>query len=317
MSNNIVHVAVGVIIQHDQVLICWRDASLHQGNRYEFPGGKVEQGETPTQALKRELKEELNIDVRHIVRAQQLNFNYPEKTVCLYVFKVTAFEGQPVGQQQQEVIWVAKDQLANYRFPDANAPILGMLKLPEHYVITQPLAEQQSIQHWLDWHIEHVPRQSWLYMREKTMSAEVYKNAIRDLKRARADLHLVADYSHFNQLSDELEILDGMHLSERNLMQLRQPLNITPHVVCFAACHNEAAIKKANRANVDAVLLSPLHATLSHPQQSALGWQKWQAFSELSQVPVFALGGVAPADLKQVQKAGGFGVAGIRAFLNA
>ena len=317
LNRKILHVAVGVIIQHDQVLICWRDASLHQGNRYEFPGGKLELGESPFDALKRELKEELNIDVQHMIRAQQLYFSYPEKTVCLHIFKVTEFTGQPIGQQQQAVLWVHKNQLANYRFPDANAPILRMLKLPEQYVITQPLAQSQSTAHWLDWHVKHVPFKSWLYVREKTMSTEAYKDIIRSLSCARADLHLVADFSHIDKLSDQLDQLLGVHLSQQRLMQLDQPLKIPPHLLSFAACHDQAAIAHANLLNVDAILVSPLHPTLSHPQQLGLGWKKWQALSEQSHVPVFALGGVAPADLKQVQKVGGFGVAGIRAFLTA
>ena len=65
------------------------------------------------------------------------------------------------------------------------------------------------------------------------------------------------------------------------------------------------------------MLISPLHSTLSHPEQSGLGWQAWQQLSEHSQLPVYALGGVTPADLVDVQHAGGFGVAGIRAFYNS
>ena len=149
------------------------------------------------------------------------------------------------------------------------------------------------------------------------MSTEAYKNIIRSLSCARADLHLVADFSHIDKLSDQLEALHGVHLSEKHLMQLDKPLKISPHLLSFAACHDQAAIAQANILNVDAILVSPLHATCSHPQQLALGWKKWQALSEQSHVPVFALGGVAPADLTQVQKAGGFGVAGIRAFLSA
>ena len=315
MERKIIHVAVGVIIRDHQVLICWRDAKLHQGNRYEFPGGKLEQGESATQALKRELKEELDIEVQQVVSAQRLYFTYPEKTVCLHIFKVTHFTGQPKGQQQQAILWVPQDQLVNYRFPDANAPILRMLKLPEQYAITQPLADSQQLEHWLNWHIKHVPPQSWLYVREKTIDGQDYQHVISELIRARADLHLVVDFNHIRQLTDQLDQLHGVHLSEGNLLSLNQPINCAPHLLLFAACHDQAAIDKANMLTVDAVLISPLHATLSHPQQAALGWQKWQHLSEKSHVPVFALGGVAPNDLKQVQDAGGFGVAGIRAFL--
>ncbi len=318
LKNNIVHVAVGVITQNDQVLICWRDASLHQGNRYEFPGGKIEAHESPEQALTRELYEELAIQVQHCIKAQQLFFNYPEKTVCLHIFKVTEFAGEPVGQQQQAVLWVHQNDLINYHFPDANAPILRMLKLPEQYVITQPLANQQSIQHieqWLDWHIQHTAPCSWLYVREKTMSGQIYSQVINDLKAQRSDLHLVAEFRHIERLTSQYHQLSGVHLSQTDLMQQVQTINIAEDLLVFAACHDQAAIAKANQLTVDAVLISPLHLTLSHPEQAALGWQVWQQLAQQSHVPVFALGGVAPADLKQVQRAGGFGVAGIRAFL--
>lgn len=320
MENKIVQVAVGVIIQNDQVLICWRDASLHQGNRYEFPGGKLEAHESPVQALERELQEELGIQVQHCIKAQQLFFNYPEKTVCLYVFKVTEFAGEPIGQQQQAVLWVPQQDLSNYQFPDANAPILRMLKLPERYVITQPLANQQSMQpieQWLDWHIQHTAPHSWLYLREKSINGQMYSEVIDAFSAKRPDLHLVAEFRHIESLTSQYHQLSGVHLSQTDLMQQSQRISIAEDLLVFAACHDQAAVAKANQLKVDAVLISPLHPTLSHPEQAALGWQAWQQLARQSHMPVFALGGVAPADLKQVQHAGGFGVAGIRAFLTA
>ena len=319
MKSNILHVAVGVIVQNERVLICWRDASLHQGNRYEFPGGKLEVGESPEQALKRELREELAIEVQHCVKAQQLYFNYPEKTVCLHIFKVTQFTGQPKGQQQQAVMWVPISELSNYRFPDANAPILRMLQLPKHYVITYPLDDKKitsnkNIQQWLDWHVAHTVANSWLYVREKTMISSDYRTVIQCFKAQRPDLNLVVEYRHLALLSDQLNFLRGLHLTQTDLMQQAAQLNIDDHLLLFAACHDQAAVAKANQLKVDAVLISPLHPTASHPNQPTLGWQAWQQLVEQSQLPVYALGGVAPADLLKVQHAGGFGVAGIRAF---
>ncbi|XID75634.1 Nudix family hydrolase [Alkanindiges sp. WGS2144] len=309
----VVHVAVGVVVQHEQVLICWRDAALHQGNRYEFPGGKVEAGETPEQALARELREELNIQVQHSIRAQQLHFNYPEKTVCLHVFLVPRFTGTPQGQQGQVLHWVAKNQLVNYHFPEANTPILRMVKLPEQYVITYPLAAGQDRQEWLNWHIAQTPQASWLYLREKTATAEQYHQLVEDLNASRPDLKIMADFNQLESLVPVLPKIHGVHINQSTLMQCQQ-IAIPEQLFCFAACHDQLSVQKANQLKVDAVVLSPLHVTTSHQGQAALGWPAWQQLCQQSQVPVYALGGVNPQDITAIQQAGGFGVAGIRAF---
>lgn len=322
--SKVVHVAVGVIVQSDQVLICWRDASLHQGNRYEFPGGKVEASETPLQALTRELLEEINIQVKKAIRAQQLYFNYPEKTVCLHIFKVTEFEGEPCGQQNQAIRWVNRHELGQYQFPDANAPILPMVLLPDHYVITQSQDHQQTLNQWLDWHSRHTPQQAWLYVRHKQLDASLYQQAIKTLSSQRPDLKLIAMYSQVKTLKPLWPELDsaitGVHLSQRDLMQLDNQMQFNDKVQLpsswfyFAACHDAASIHQANTLAMDAVLLSPVHATSTHAGQAGLGWAAWQQLCAQSNVPVYALGGVAPDDLGQVHQAGGFGVAGIRAF---
>jgi 8-oxo-dGTP diphosphatase len=333
ISSNIVHVAVGVVVQSGQVLICWRDASLHQGNRYEFPGGKVETGETPLQALKRELFEEIGIHVQQVARAQQLHFTYPEKTVCLHIFKVTAFSGQPRGQQNQAIRWVDKHELNQYQFPDANAPILRMVLLPDYYVITQqPVSQskqvsQQNLIQWIDWHVQHTVQQAWLYVRHKQLDAKQYQQVIQTLSLQRPDLKLLAMASQVHALKPLWPALTGVHFSQNDLtkssliqsslMQGKSELLLPPTWYCFAACHDAASIAKANALNMDAVLLSPLYATETHTGQAGLGWQEWQQLGEQSTLPVYALGGMTPDDLLQVQQAGGFGVAGIRAFYDS
>jgi len=125
------HVAVGVIIDSCRnVLISRRGAHQHQGDRWEFPGGKVEPGEGVEEALKRELSEELNIQVKPERRLLELRYNYPEKTVLLDVWLVQSFSGDIQGREGQAWCWVAAEDLPDYKFPDANAPIIEtILKL--------------------------------------------------------------------------------------------------------------------------------------------------------------------------------------------
>ncbi len=123
-----IKVAAGVIINSDsQVLLSLRHDNAHQGGKWEFPGGKFEQGETAEQALRRELNEELNIDIGTTEPFIELTYEYPEKTVQLVVLRVLNFSGLPQGLEGQEVRWVDGNQLAGLKFPDANYPILEKL----------------------------------------------------------------------------------------------------------------------------------------------------------------------------------------------
>ncbi len=120
-----VHVAVGVIIRDQRIFISKRPEQLHQGGRWEFPGGKVEAGETVLEALNRELQEEVGLSVVAAHPLLQLEYDYPEKRVCLDVWVVSESIGAGEGLEGQEVAWVAPADLVNYQFPDANAPILA------------------------------------------------------------------------------------------------------------------------------------------------------------------------------------------------
>jgi len=127
----VVHVVVGVIInKNNQVLIAKRASHQHQGDKWEFPGGKVENDETPQEALKRELKEELGIDIQS---ANYLLINvdhkYTDKTVRLEVYEVKNWQGKPEGREGQPLRWVEKSALNQYDFPEANAQILSTLLL--------------------------------------------------------------------------------------------------------------------------------------------------------------------------------------------
>ena len=110
-----------------QFFICRRNASQHQGNKWEFPGGKVDAGESPLFALKRELKEEINIEVVSAEPLIVINFDYPDKKVCLHVFLVDKFSGEAIGAEGQESLWVDAKNLSTYTFPDANVAILDVL----------------------------------------------------------------------------------------------------------------------------------------------------------------------------------------------
>ena len=129
VSSNLVHVAVGVILSPENtILIALRHRDSHQGGLWEFPGGKVETGESVESALARELDEELGIEVVEVRPLMTINHDYPDKSVCLDVWWVEHFSGEPAGREGQLIRWVAVADLMNYTFPPANAAIVEAIQ---------------------------------------------------------------------------------------------------------------------------------------------------------------------------------------------
>ncbi len=125
-----IEVAVGVILDCDRsrVLLARRAQDAHQGGLWEFPGGKVEAGETPERALVRELCEELVITATRYQPLLRVEHDYEDKSVALDVWVVTAFDGDARGAQGQELRWAQIDQLTDIQFPEANRAIVAELQ---------------------------------------------------------------------------------------------------------------------------------------------------------------------------------------------
>jgi 8-oxo-dGTP diphosphatase len=123
-----IHVAAGIIFDAAQnILIARRPDHLHQGGLWEFPGGKVEAQEDVFFALRRELKEELGIEIVEGRHYSTICHDYPDKHVLLEFWLVERFSGDARGCEGQLVEWVPLSQLGNYEFPVANRPVIEML----------------------------------------------------------------------------------------------------------------------------------------------------------------------------------------------
>jgi 8-oxo-dGTP diphosphatase len=121
----VVHVAVGVILDQDRnILLTRRAPESHQGGLWEFPGGKVEAGESLELALRRELREELGIAIGRTSALLEVRHDYTDKAVLLDVHVVWDFTGEARGLEGQLLAWVAAEELARYTFPAANVPIV-------------------------------------------------------------------------------------------------------------------------------------------------------------------------------------------------
>lgn len=124
-----VEVVAGVIFntQRTSVLVALRKPEQHQGDRWEFPGGKLEAGESLQAGLARELLEEIGISVKASSPRTIIEHNYSDKRVRLHFWDVTEFEGTPIGREGQELKWAPLASLKQLKFPDANQSIVESL----------------------------------------------------------------------------------------------------------------------------------------------------------------------------------------------
>lgn len=124
-----VYVVAGILFDSQgRVLVAKRHSRAHQGGLWEFPGGKVEDGESPRRALVRELREELDIEVVEMSPFMQVPFQYPDRFVLLDFWHVAQWSGQAVGRESQEVAWRRLESLSPKHFPPADEPVLVALQ---------------------------------------------------------------------------------------------------------------------------------------------------------------------------------------------
>jgi 8-oxo-dGTP diphosphatase len=140
-----IHVAVGIVADAaGAILIARRPDHAHQGGLWEFPGGKVEADETVATALQRELQEELGIVVQAAEPWVQIRHAYPDQTVLLDVWRVTAWRGEPQGREGQPLAWVLPAMLVDLPFPAADEPIIVRLCQPGDQMAQQASSKEIS-----------------------------------------------------------------------------------------------------------------------------------------------------------------------------
>lgn len=313
----LVHVAVGVIYRADgKILIAKRPETVHQGGLWEFPGGKVDRGENIEQALARELREELNIGVLASEPLIQIRHHYPDKSVLLDVHRITHFSGEACGNEGQPIQWVNAAQLGQYEFPAANHPIISAINLPSTYAITGALVDEHDffarVIKVLDAGV------GVLQLRIPEFSLTHHQplfQVVADLASTRnSQLQINVSVEIFNQLQRSYPLTKvGLHLNHHEAAKLNvRP--VTDDVLLGVSCHNAQEIAHAQTIGADYLLLSPVNKTLSHPDASLLGWVGFSELATLANIPVYALGGVSPADIDIARTNGAQGIAGISAW---
>ncbi|MCL2831467.1 MAG: Nudix family hydrolase [Betaproteobacteria bacterium] len=319
----------GIYGETREFLLARRPKGKVYAGWWEFPGGKLEAGESFDEALKRELDEELNIIVESATPWLNREFSYPHARVHLRFFRVTRWKSRNAdrlsGKRELEayehdaIAWL--DSATAFTTPavspilPANAPILKALSLPQSCGITAAAkrgvrAELERLKNGLAAGLKMIQ------VRDKTLPRQErqrFLHAVCEHARAHGALTLLnvegeEDFQLARQAFGE-DRLTGIHLSAAAL-QAAQERPEFPWV--GASCHNAEEIEHAARLQLDFAVLGPVLPTPTHPGHPGIGWAAFSSLAEAAQIPVFALGGMRHELKESAQSHGAHGIALLR-----
>lgn len=306
-NERIVDVAVGILIQPDgRFLLGSRPEGKPFAGFWEFPGGKLEAGETALDALKRELHEEMGIVVTAATPWLTQSFTYPHATVRLHFFRVTGWQGELQAREGQSFAWQANRTLCVSPILPANGPIMRGLQLPATLALSNVAG--LGLEQWQNrWQTALANGLQWLILREPQLSANEYGDLAQSVI-ALAHRHGAKVLLHTHaELARDLRA-DGVHLPARSAAQFTQRPRGLDWV--GASAHNPAELTQAQRIGVDYAMVGHVQATASHPEQAPLGWA---GFAQLAgqgwPFPLYAIGGLHAADVSIAQQYGAHGIA--------
>ena len=297
MFKPIIDVAIAILLHQNNVLVGWREAKQHQGNKHEFPGGKVEEGETPLAACRREIYEEVGIGLHEWHAFDVIVHEYEDVIVKLHLFHAVVPTAL-LNEIQQPWSWYSREELLNLNFPKANLAIIQRLYWPHQIKISAQLDDLAQLKQdqLLYWRVEGTQQQL----------TELAERSVEHLSR------LIVNVDIFEQLNSiQQQAISAIHLKQPQLMALK-PGDLQIGKRYIAACHDLASMQQAQNIGCDAILLSPVLPTATHPEAVALGWEQFKCWVSQVDIPVFALGGMQAGDLAIAKEQGGYGIAGMR-----
>jgi 8-oxo-dGTP diphosphatase len=303
-----VEVAAAVLVRpNGEFLLAQRPSRTVYAGYWEFPGGKIESGETPDQGLRRELHEELGIDVEQAYPWMMQTFTYPHATVRLHFFRVTTWRGEPHGREGQHLAWQQPGAIEVEPLLPANTPVLRALTLPHEYAVSNAVAVGaevffRALQQRLATGLRLVQ------LREPALDTPKLESlaaqALVLTRKAGARLLINGDVELARRVG-----ADGVHLNARQLMRTSTRPDFE---LVGASVHTAEELRQTEQLGLDFAVLGSVRATPTHPDAAPLGWDGFRAVVQGAHLPVYAIGGMQPGDLATAWSCGAHGVAMIR-----
>jgi 8-oxo-dGTP diphosphatase len=306
-SHRIEVVAALIFNERGEFLLAQRPVGKVYAGYWEFPGGKVEPGESAACALGRELHEELGIEVITAYPWLTRDFDYAHAAVRLRFFRVLKWSGELRAREQQQFAWQSARAVTVAPLLPANGPILRALELPHIYGITCAA---------------ELGRDRFMTRLEQSLANGLKLIQVREKQLASAALRALASeivglghrygarvvVNGAPVIADQVNA-DGVHLTASQLMAATHRPDCE---WCGASCHDATELAHARELGIDFVVLGPVAATPSHAGATLLGWQQFARLIRDYPLPVYALGGMRATHVEQAWSCGAHGVAMVR-----
>jgi len=316
MARKTTEVAVGVLLRTDGcVLLASRPEGKPYAGYWEFPGGKIEPGESVTDALARELHEELGVDISAPEPWITREHNYPHAHVRLHFYRIRAWHGQLRARERQVFEFFDPAGTLPQPLLPAAYPALKWLLLPEAYALTQ-------VSRWgMDIFIERfrsalAQGMRLVQLREPELApsevADVMHRLLPLLRAAGGRLMISSRHDRARWRE-----ADGLHLTSVDLMREHgRPLGLGDDQWLSASVHDREQLERAAMIGCDFVVAGPVKPTLTHPDAKVLGWAGLAQLAHNTPVAVYALGGLRSDDLACARAQGAHGLAMLSAAWN-
>lgn len=314
MTKPRIDVAVAVVFNAaGQVLWGRRPEGKPYAGYWEFPGGKVEPGETVWQALVRELKEELDLTALEGGPWFQIEHDYEHANVRLHLYRVWRFEGTPKPLEQQHFTWASLNSSELSPILPATEPLLPKLAQPAVMALSHYETGFQTCADRLERALLITDQPVYVQFREKSLEGDLLIQAFEHCYSLcqKTGQTMLLNSDTWVRLKVHLDDLPcPLHLTQAHLMSGQfQALQCAG-----ASVHDEASLKKAFDRGLDYAVLGAVKATASHPGQAGLSWPGFLNIAGEARLPVFAIGGLGIEDMRIAQTHGAHGVAMLSRF---
>jgi len=306
-----IHVVAGVLRDtRGRILLARRTEGRDLAGAWEFPGGKLESGESAWQALERELFEELGIRIGKTEPLISVPQRYSNKSIVLDVYTVLSFTGKPLGREKQALAWSPLEKLISYPMPPADKPVVAALTQSNALAITPEFYGDKQ------YFLSCIERQlvsgiRLIQLRCKSLDPTKLKELAMDIRTL---CHEYEGTLYINENIELAKMLDcPVHLKSSQMMQANIETELAGHPFA-ASCHGIDELKMAEKVAANFAVLGPVLKTNSHPGEKGIGWHGFATMRSEVSLPIFALGGLGVRDISRARSHGAQGVAGISQF---